>query len=218
MNLPFDDLAERLLVDGGEEAGNIQVQRPRRAPPVRGHPTQEDHQPVAGGQGPLLAPAGVGVVNETRLEDALEVPHQQVVNDAAAKVGRKHLTRFASVGDEADRRAGPVSVVTQLPLQVEQLRLGIDFESERIDGVPLVAPTGVIVAPQLMERVEVGRHRQPRTRRSPRVFALKSRLLLVEKHGREPALPPLPGLITSRRAPHARSCCWSCCSRSRYRR
>lgn len=114
-------------------------------------------QAIARGERALPRPAGVGVVDETRLEDAFEVRHQQMMHDAVPKVGREDLALLRAVGGEADRAAGAVGVRPQLALQVQKLRLGVDLEGEGVVGGALPAPAGAIAAMEVPKPVQVSR-------------------------------------------------------------
>ena len=80
------DPGEGLLVDGGKEARDVEVQAEGAAPAVGGEPAQEGEHPVTRGEGALALPAGRGVVEEARLEDPLLVRHQQVVDHPVPEV------------------------------------------------------------------------------------------------------------------------------------
>jgi hypothetical protein len=103
-------------------------------------------------------------VNEERLEHALLVRHQQVVDDPVAEVRREDLARLWAAGDEADRGSRAVALGAELLLEREQVRFGVRLEGERIARVPLVAAAAAVLPPQLAERIEVrADHEPPRT-------------------------------------------------------
>lgn len=94
-------------------------------------------------------------MDETRLEGALLMMHQQMVHNAVAKVGGEHLARLRAVGDEADRLPRPIAVIAQLGRQAQQVGLGIEFEGLLVERVALAAPALAIVTPECRERIEV---------------------------------------------------------------
>ena len=150
---PRDQPVERLLVDRGKEARDIQLERPCPPAPIRRHPPQEVHQPVARGERALPLPAGVRVVNEDRLEYSFLVGDQEVVNNAIPEVCREDLARLRARRDEADGPPWVVGVLPEFALERDQVRLRIDLEGEGIQGVPLVVTAVAILPPQLAERV-----------------------------------------------------------------
>jgi len=106
-------------------------------------------------------------VNEDRLEDALLMRDQQVVDDAVPKVRCEDLARLRAFGQEADRRSRPVAAAAKLGLQCEQVALEGELEVESAPGVPLVAPADAVMPPELGEGKEIrADHDPPRTART----------------------------------------------------
>jgi len=166
-NLARNDLVKNRFIDGRKEIRHIQLQRPSRTPAVGRCPVQKNHEPVTGRQRALALAAGIGVVNEHRLEHPLLVRDQQVMHHAVAKIGREHLARFWARRDKTDRAARSVAVGTQFPLQCQQIGLRVEFKPESVVGVALVAAALAILPPQGLEGKNVGTdHRPPRTART----------------------------------------------------
>ena len=166
-HLRRDEPVERLLVDRGEEACDIKLERPCPPSPVGRHPSEETHQPVARSERPLAPPTGKRVVDEDRLEDALLVGDQKVVNNPIPEVSREDLAWLGALRDEADGSPRLVGVLPQLALEHDQVRLRIDLEGKGIQCVPLVAAAVSVLPPQLTELVEVrADHEPPRTART----------------------------------------------------
>src|SRR5438309_8560862 len=170
-----DDLEQRCLVDGGKDAPDIQLERPRRPPAVDGDAPKETHQPIARRQRPLALAAGVGVVDEEGLEHPLLGRHQEVVDHAIPEVRGKHLARLGTIGHKTDRRARAVAVVAEVPLECQQLRLGVDLNGQSTERVPFVAAAYPVLPPQRTERIQVtADHEPPRTARTKLALFLLS--------------------------------------------
>jgi predicted RNase H-like HicB family nuclease len=162
---PGDQRVERVLVDRGEEARDVQVERPRGPPAVRRRAAEKRHQPVARSERALAAAAGERVVDEDALEERLLVRDEEVVDDAVAEIGGEDLARLRARGDEADGRPRAVGVGAQLLLEAEQVRLRVRLEGERGQRAALAPAAGAVLPPERLERKEVGpitsRHAPP---------------------------------------------------------
>ncbi len=134
---------------------------------VRRRLPQELHGTRTRREGPLAPPARVRVVDEARLEDALLVRDQEVMDDAVAEVCGEDLPRLRALRQEADRPSRPVAAAAKLGLECEQVAFETDLEREGTARVPLVPAADAVVPPQLREGEEVrADHDPPRTART----------------------------------------------------
>jgi hypothetical protein len=60
------------------------------------------------------------------------------MNNAVAEISGEYLPQFRLFGKKADRTAGAVGAIIQLPVQPEQFLFLIDFKPQGIDAVPFV--------------------------------------------------------------------------------
>ena len=116
-----NDGVEHRLVDRREEAGDVELERPRGAATIGGDSPHERHQPIARRQHALPLPAGVRIVDEPRLEDRLEARDQHMVHDPVAEVGGEHLPRLRSISHEANGPPRQVGVCPQLRCNASSL-------------------------------------------------------------------------------------------------
>ena len=118
--------------------------------------------------------AGVGVVDEQGLEDALLVRHQEMVHDTVAEVGGEDFAGFGAIGDEADGTSlGGRCACAAPAASARRFASALTSKARVFRVCAFVAAALTIVPPQRCKGVEVrADHQPPRTARTRSVLFL----------------------------------------------
>jgi hypothetical protein len=118
--------------------------------------------------------AGIGVVDEDRLPDALEVLDQQVVHHPVPEIRGGDLAQLGLGGKKADRTAGAIAARHQRLLQIDQVALLLGLEAQGVGGVALIAPAAVILPIEVFQRKTEGDHSPACTAHAYKLLSLLS--------------------------------------------
>jgi len=87
---------------------------------------------------PLAFAAGVGAVDKDRLPDGLKVIDQNMMDNPVTEISGKDFPQFRFFAKKADRTAGAVGAVRQLPAKLQQFLFRPDLKPQGVDGFPFI--------------------------------------------------------------------------------
>jgi hypothetical protein len=103
----------------------------------------------------------VTIVNEKSLAKGVQIIEKQVVDNTIAKIARKDFPFNRFEDDEANTRRDPIAAIQDLTAQLENPRLKIQLEFERVDGVPFMTARVVVGAEKIGKQLpgKIWRHK-----------------------------------------------------------
>ncbi len=149
--LPLESAEQNVLVDAHEVVAHIELQEPGRARSVRRHLAQESLQALHRGMHAFAPAAGIGVVDEHRLPDALQGLDQQVMHDPVPEIGGEDLAQLRSRGKKADRTAGTIRARHQRLIQIDQVAPLFGLKAQDVGCVALIAPAAAILPVEVFQ-------------------------------------------------------------------
>ncbi len=123
-----DNVVEDLLVDGHEKRPDVQVHEKCVAGAVVARLAHKFLESSYSRVISLAFAAGIAVVDEAPFPSGLQVPDEEVMDDAVAEMGGEDLPGFRALRDKAGRRKGAVGAGFQLLLQFDEVSLGLELK------------------------------------------------------------------------------------------
>ncbi len=133
---------QHVLVDGHEVIVDVELQIPSGPGAVAGRLANELPQPIHPRVYALAPATSIGIVDEDRLPNPLQVIHQHMVDHPVAEIRREDFPQLRAFDKKADGTGGGVAAPRQRRLQVQQVFLLPDFKAQGVEGVAFVAPAG----------------------------------------------------------------------------